>query len=650
MVSLRRLRVFGGCALVGSAGEPLVVSSRKALALLAYVGLAPDRSASRDKLADLLWSDRGAEQARNSLRQTLTVLRQELGDQRDLLCANREQVKLDQQRLAHEAQDFLGSMALGTDEGLQAAMDLYRGPFLDGFFGGSAEFDDWARGERERFLALAVDALDQLARLSGPSRAGLDHASRLLALDPTREASYRLAMELNADAGHRDKALRLYETCRETLSRMFGVQPSRDTVALRARIASTTGLASLPDNSPPPVQPGPDLASDRLPTVRVLNFVNLTMGSETDAFARGLAPEVVHALLRYRGVEVLSELPALSSASSGIEARYLLSGTVQAAADQIRINVQLIDLAQGAHVWAERYDGSTAHLLDLQDHVARSIALATHYELTTVRRAFRDRAPEDEPEVRLLVRSAMLRYFELTHESIATAIGLCEQALRLDPNSVRAMRALSFAISGGVVQGLLRSVDDQQRAIRIAERAVGMVPEDDHARWVLAWALGNAGSNAEAVAQLDHARTINPNYAGLYSELAEQYATLGESEKSIAAANESIRLGSLGVVEFWRHHGLACAHFAAGDYAEALENARKVLRMKPGLLRGGLMLAASAAALDHTDEAAAAIARCLELVPDLKLGNVAPGVMPRYVQDEHHARFLAMLRKAGLPR
>jgi len=358
---------------------------------------------------------------------------------------------------------------------------------------------------------------------------------------------------------------------------------------------------------------------------------------------------VIDGFLRYRGVRVLSETPPGAPATANGEARYVLSGSVQAAANQIRINVQLIDLAQGTHVWAERYDGVTGSLLDLQDHVARSIALATHYELMTVRRCFRDRALVDEPEVRLLVRSGMLKYFELTHGSIATAIGLCEQALRLDPNSVRAMRALSFAMGGGIAQGLLRSSDDKHRAIQIAERAVSMVPDDDHARWVLAWALGNAGRNAEAVGHSEHALTLNPNYAGLYSELAEQYATLGQSEKAIAAANESIRLGSLGVVEFWRHHGLASAYFAAGNYVEALAHCRKVIRMKPGLLRGSLMLAAAAAAIGETDEAAAAVARCLELVPDLRLGDVAPGVMPRFVQDEHHERFLAMLRKAGLP-
>src|SRR4051794_16378917 len=83
--------VFGGLSLSASEGIGLSVSSRKAVALIAYLGLAPGMSASRDKLADLLWSDRGAEQARSSLRQTLAVLRRELGPGRsDLIRASRD--------------------------------------------------------------------------------------------------------------------------------------------------------------------------------------------------------------------------------------------------------------------------------------------------------------------------------------------------------------------------------------------------------------------------------------------------------------------------------------------------------------------------------------------------------------------------------
>src|SRR4051812_282037 len=297
------------------------------------------------------WSD----QARNSLRQTLTVLRRDLGPGHgELLRADRDVVALDPGLLDHDAHSFLASVALGTTQGLQAAADLYRGPFLDGFFAGEGEFENWARAERKRLLSLAIEALHELARRAGPEGGGLVHGKRLLSLEPTREATYRLLMALNAAAGH--KALQLYAACRDMMSRVYGVEPSAETAATRARIAMGAGFAMPRANDSPPVPSEAAASVERMPTVRVLNFVNLTGGDDPDGLPRGLADEIIAALLRQRGIVVLPERSP--GASGGTpppngDARYILSGSVQTVANRIRVNAQLIDVALGTHLWAE---------------------------------------------------------------------------------------------------------------------------------------------------------------------------------------------------------------------------------------------------------------------------------------------------------
>jgi DNA-binding SARP family transcriptional activator len=383
----------------GARDGELPVSSRKAFALLTYLSLSPGMLASRDKLADLLWSDRGPEQARGSLRQTLTVLRRELGSGHcDLVQARRDVVALEPSLLRTDAQSFLAALAARTPDRLREAADLYTGPFLDGFFAGASEFEDWAASERDRFLSLAVETLDELARLAG-SDGGLAYAKRLLTLDPAREATYRLLMEVHAAAGNRDKALQLYEACRDMMRRVYGVDPSAETVATRVRIATVTGAVMSRANASVPAPSGSVAPAEKMPTVRVLNFVNLTGAADPDGFARGLADEIITALLRQRGVVVLSERPTASSealhggktAANG-EARYILSGSVQTAANRIRVNAQLIDLVLGTHVWAERYDGGAEGALDLQDRVAQSIALAARHELPMACWNLHDRA------------------------------------------------------------------------------------------------------------------------------------------------------------------------------------------------------------------------------------------------------------------
>lgn len=127
------------------------------------------------------------------------------------------------------------------------------------------------------------------------------------------------------------------------------------------------------------------------------------------------------------------------------------------------------------------------------------------------------------------------------------------------------------------------------------------------------------------------------------------FALRGQLSEAVREANEAIRLGTHDVIDFWRHHGLVVALFAAGDDRRALEVARKVVRTKPGFVRGALYWAAAASATGNNEEASRAIHLCLSQLPHLNLGNVCPGFLPRYMKDHHHSRLLEMLSRAGLP-
>jgi tetratricopeptide (TPR) repeat protein len=145
------------------------------------------------------------------------------------------------------------------------------------------------------------------------------------------------------------------------------------------------------------------------------------------------------------------------------------------------------------------------------------------------------------------------------------------------------------------------------------------------------------------------ANSLNQSYPTAHADLAEQYALLGQTDKAVSEANEAIRLSPDDLMIFWRYHYIAVAKFVAGDDVEAFEVSRKVVRLKPGFVRGALYLAAAAAATDKPQEATRAIYHCLSQMPELSFTNASPGFAPRYVQDRHHQRFPDMLRKAGLP-
>src|SRR5262245_38102978 len=138
------VKVLGGFdARIGSEG-PLDIANRKTRALLAYLALPAGRAHSRDKLTGLLWSDRGDEQARNSLRQALAELGRALAAVAPAaLIKGRDTLALDPRAAEIDAQQFEQLAASNQSGDLRHAAELYAGDLLDGFGVRDATFEEW---------------------------------------------------------------------------------------------------------------------------------------------------------------------------------------------------------------------------------------------------------------------------------------------------------------------------------------------------------------------------------------------------------------------------------------------------------------------------------------------------------------------------
>ncbi|HWS73258.1 MAG TPA: BTAD domain-containing putative transcriptional regulator, partial [Thermoanaerobaculia bacterium] len=185
-----RLDLLGDFQMRSQTGALITLSAKKSLALLAFLAMKPDQRVSRDKMAGLLWSSTGPEQARQSLRQTLSNLRKELSqissDQKilieegDLLGLEPSLVEADVARFEH-------LVATGTDAALSEATLLYRGDLLDGFQLNEDRFDQWVLAERDRLHRMALRAhahlMEQQTR-AGDVDAAVATAQRSLRIDP----------------------------------------------------------------------------------------------------------------------------------------------------------------------------------------------------------------------------------------------------------------------------------------------------------------------------------------------------------------------------------------------------------------------------------------------------------------------------------
>src|SRR5262245_52615341 len=260
-----KLRLLGGFDLESGRGPGAAPPGRKVRALLACLALSPGVSWPREKLMALLWSDRAEEQARASLRQALTELRQLLGEPSPLR-TEQDRVSLDSAGMTVDAVEFPRLVKSGK---LDEASALYRGPLLDGHGVRDGAFEDWLAAERARLHDLAIQTLQRLAAsLSGA--AAIETAQRLLQLEPTHEETHRLLMKLYASAGQRAQALRQYQLCRDALKQELQTQPDAETERAYRQIQEQDGSresANAPVN--PPARKN---SSDGKPSVAVLPF------------------------------------------------------------------------------------------------------------------------------------------------------------------------------------------------------------------------------------------------------------------------------------------------------------------------------------------------------------------------------------------
>src|SRR5215510_8299290 len=223
-------------------GPSVVVPTRKAQALLAYLACSPIETHSRDKLAALLWGDSEQRHARHSLRQTLFVLRSTLNPMLpSILLRDAGGISLDRSRLLVDALEFERLAHEGSPETLERAGILYRGDFLAGIGAGDQAFEDWLRDERDRLNELAFDAHGKL--LAHQWKAGLIStavvtARKLLLIDPLEEEAHRALMRLYMIQGRSEAALQAYEKCAQMLRQEFGTEPQAETKALLAEITS----------------------------------------------------------------------------------------------------------------------------------------------------------------------------------------------------------------------------------------------------------------------------------------------------------------------------------------------------------------------------------------------------------------------------
>ena len=339
-------------------GKSVRLRGRKARALLAFLATQPSRAVARERAADLLWSDRGTEQARNSLRQTIAEIRGGLAES-SALVLDRDTIGFIDGEPVTDIQSICEAAAARDVHGLAKAMEQAGDTFLADLSGLSPAFDDWLLAERvrqtERLVETVVEACG--AQVTQARASDIQAIIRGLdRLDPWNEAVARLGMEADFAAGDMAALHRRYRRLEDSLRREFGVRPAEETMVLFDRLSRSQpdrfpvrpGSRSADAAKPPPSSP---------PTVLVTAVETVTASQEAVEIAAIITDDIRTALAKHHELRVLSldgsDLERVERFCAGAVSTYMLSGRLRQLGSETRINLLIGRADTGVVLWSQ---------------------------------------------------------------------------------------------------------------------------------------------------------------------------------------------------------------------------------------------------------------------------------------------------------
>jgi hypothetical protein len=327
----------------------------------------------------------------------------------------------------------------------------------------------------------------------------------------------------------------------------------------------------------------------------------------------------------------------------------VLEGSVRRAANNLRITGQLIDATTGAHLWAERFDGTLDDIFELQDQVTASVvgAIAPKLEQAEIERA--RRKPVGNLDAYDCYLRGIAKIREMTKDAEEEARRLFYHAIELEPGFATPYAMAARCCSRRRAQGwLLDEAWEETEVRRLASRISAIGRDDALALCIGGFALAyNTLDLEDGAAMADQAVVLNPNLAIAWLLSGYLKVWLGEHELAVKRLMHSLRLSPLDPEVFNAHMALAQAHMCLGQYAEASSWAEKLFREQPNHLAAAYTAAGSHALAGRLELARKALERARQLDPALRLSNLRTTSLLRRPEDV--ARYVEGLRKAGLP-
>jgi len=359
-------------------------------------------------------------------------------------------------------------------------------------------------------------------------------------------------------------------------------------------------------------------------SIAVLPFDNLSRDPDNAYFCEGVQDEILTRLAKVADLKVISRtstqrfksVPSdLRDIAKQLGVMNILEGSVQKANDQVRVNVQLINAMDDAHLWAEIYDRKLTDIFATESDIAKTIAETLQAKLTGSEITAISKKPTANPEAYELYLKGRFFWNKRTGPDLRKAIDYFNQAIAKDPNYALAYSGLADSYLLLAPYGAAAPKDSVPQAKAAVKKALEL---DD----TLAEAHASSGrivsgfnfDSTKAIAEFERALQLNPNYATAHHWFgAGPLLALGRFNESIVEAKRSIELDPLSMIN---NADFGNDYYYARRYDEAIAQLRKTIEIEPRFYLAHYYLAQALQSKGQLPEAITEYRKAVELDDD----------------------------------
>jgi serine/threonine protein kinase/tetratricopeptide (TPR) repeat protein len=399
------------------------------------------------------------------------------------------------------------------------------------------------------------------------------------------------------------------------IGRALATTPA-DRFPTAAELAAALAGASRPIASPSAVAP-----PDQPPSIAVLPLANLSADPEQEYFCDGIAEEIINALAQVEGLRVVARSSSFAFKGRSVDVREVgrsldvdavLEGSVRKAENRLRITAQLIDVANGYHLWSQRFDRQLEDVFAIQDEISLAVVDSLKVKLLTGERASIVRRHTYSLEAYDAYLKGLFEWNTMTPTGLVRCQELFREAIGLDPEFAPAYAQLADSFTSVTWWADQPPGTAMAQALPLAEQALTLDPYLAHAHSVMGHVRAfmerdrTAGERSlRRAVELAPSGALAQTYLALFLDLME-----GSAQEAVARARLALRLDPLSpAMHAWAG---AILHFS-GEPEEGLHALEEQVTATPQLWMPHYFLSLALAASGRLEEARAAAEQAVQL-------------------------------------